>query len=784
MHFDHPWALLLLLPALAAAWRLRTALAWRAAIAATTLLAAAGPRLGPPTAAGLTRIYVLDASASAGGGVEALALAKLDARDLAGNDRAGVVVVGEVARVELPPGAPDALHRLAAFASRAGPHATRLGEGIEAAAALVPPGAAGEIVLISDGRDTSGGAALPASAAARRRGIAIRAVPCGSDRLADARVDRVEVPARVRAGERFEAVVVVSASAPLRVRVAVGDRSRELQLDPGVQARVAFPQDPATEALTWVAATVESLNAPDVLPANNRAEAPVLLDGRIPVLVLTPASPSPAATLLRADPRFSVVESAGLDDLALFAAVVLDSIPAEQLGDAGARRVAQFVADGGGLLALGGPDGLGAGGYGATPLDPVLPVDTSPQDALTLVVLLDASGSMNDDAAPGRTKLREAQEALRALARSARPGTTLAFAAFSGSARWIAPPSTDLAPLLRALESLDAGGATAILPALELASTALGAGRTHVVLVSDGATAERPDALAAAAARLSAAGATVTAVAGGADAKTATLEAIAPGRVVLMKDFTELQRTLREDLARLQGLTAAGTFDAGDGRVALQVNLCRARDGAEIAGSAGPHLLAATRPHGRGRAAVLATSPRADWVRDPGRWTSLLSDLARAVARPDAGGRLTLAVDGDDLVASWTPAGPSADPAVAAELTLPDGATRPLTLLRTARDRFTARTRHPAAGRFVLSAARTRAAAARPWPPEYAATGPRPDLLAPLAGPAAAPPPPAPAGHPLAPWLLVAAVALTVAAAAASLRSPAPPPKLAPVLPT
>ncbi|KAF0243138.1 MAG: hypothetical protein FD180_3568, partial [Planctomycetota bacterium] len=108
------------------------------------------------------------------------------------------------------------------------------------------------------------------------------------------------------------------------------------------------------------------------------------------------------------------------------------------------------------------------------------------------------------------------------------------------------------------------------------------------------------------------------------------------------------------------------------------------------------------------------------------------------------------------------PAVPGQDAAVEAELTLPDGLTRRVNLIRNGTNRFTVRLREPETGRFVLAAGTTRAAASRPWPAEYAAAGARPDLLALLeglaSGPAPAPVPP----RELAPWLLVLAVAFVL----------------------
>lgn len=764
MHFDTPLALLLALPALAAVAWLRRSLALRSLAALAVVLAAAGPRFGSPGDPPRCRVYVLDASASVGGPGEALSLAKADARDLGPADEVAVVWVAGRAVVELSPGPASRLQELTKSRSLPSSEATKLAEGIDLAGSIVPAGRRAEVVVISDGREVPrGSAGAVAAAGARRRGISVRAVPCGAARRADARVDRVEAPGRARAGERFDAVVTVSASFPTKARVLLGSASTEIGLEAGVPARVVFPQAPVTEALTWLVARVEALEFRDIAPANDVNEAPVLLDGALPVLVLAPEAGRTAERSLAADRRFSPECAAEPADLALYAAVVIDGASAEELGGPALQRIADFVRGGGGLVQLGGASGFGSGGYGDTPLDDASPFKAAPEDNFTLVVLLDASGSMNEEALPGRLKLSEARDALRSLVGAARDNTTFAFVAFNDAARWIHPPTSDRASLLRAIERLDAGGATRIAPALEKARDALGGGgKRHVVIVSDGQSPEDEKRLLETAEAVRATGATVSAIAEGADANVVLLEKIAGRKPYVMQNFTDLARLLREDLAAEQGLTAKGTF-ACEGLPDLrQVNVVKPKDDAETLLTAGGRPLAAIRPFGRGRAVAFASALDAEWVSDPARWGAEIAAMAARVARPDPGGRLTLTIDGDDLAAHWQPGAAADAPSAAAELTLPDGSSLPVTLVRSGASRFTARLHQPATGRFTLAAGPTRAAASRPWPAEYAAAGARPDLLALLEGPASGPPPvPAPPRE-LAPWLLVLAVALVL----------------------
>ena len=368
-----------------------------------------------------------------------------------------------------------------------------------------------------------------------------------------------------------------------------------------------------------------------------------------------------------------------------------------------------------------------------------------------MTVLVD---EINDDGALARSY---------ALVGAARDNTTFAFVAFAQQARWIHPPTTDRASLLRAIEKLDAGGPTLIAPALVKAKEAItGGGKRHVVLVSDGHSSEEAAGLVEKAEALRAAGASVSAIAEGADANGDLLERIAPGHFYKMKNLAELSKILREDLAREQGLTVKGEFACEGLPSVRQLNVVKPKDDAESLLVAGGRPLAAIRPFGRGRAAAFASALDPQWVADPARWGAEIAGLVARVARPDPGGRLTLAVDGDDLIADWQPPAPGEQAAVAAELTLPDGASLAVTLIRNGPTRFSARFRESVTGRFLLAAGPTRAAASRPWPAEFAAAGARPDLLALLEGPASGPSPEPTPPREFAPWLLVLAVALVL----------------------
>ncbi len=105
----------------------------------------------------------------------------------------------------------------------------------------------------------------------------------------------------------------------------------------------------------------------------------------------------------------------------------------------------------------------------------------------TLAICLDTSGSMNlRDVMP--TRAQAALAALRSFAAAVPSGTRIGVVAFAGTARIIAPPSTDRSKVFAALAAVPPpNGQTAIGDGLAAASATLPAsGPRGIVLVTDG----------------------------------------------------------------------------------------------------------------------------------------------------------------------------------------------------------------------------------------------------------------------------------------------------------
>ncbi|QDV06036.1 von Willebrand factor type A domain protein [Planctomycetes bacterium Poly30] len=197
-----------------------------------------------------------------------------------------------------------------------------------------------------------------------------------------------------------------------------------------------------------------------------------------------------AADLLGSDgpegPGASVESALASTDL-----VIVDDRPATALPARLQEAIVRAVQDDGvGLLMAGGEAAFGPGGYHDQPLEEILPVEFVQKEekrdpSTTLVVIIDTSGSM------GGNRVQLAKEVARLAIRRLLPHDKVGLVEFYGAKRWAVPiqPASNSIEIERALNRLDAGGGTVILPAIEEAYYGLKNVRTrykHVLILTDG----------------------------------------------------------------------------------------------------------------------------------------------------------------------------------------------------------------------------------------------------------------------------------------------------------
>lgn len=351
---------------------------------------------------------------------------------------------------------------------------SRVGEAIVAAAR---PDSS--LVLVSDGRVTSGRSLDAAAEVARGANATINVVavePSGVERAVSL------------AGPQKTSVGVQNA---FLVRVTgVGDgESRTLTVTVDGQpvvTRQVSGTDERFEFTHQFDATgdyrvVATLDGADVFAANDVVRLSVRVVER-PSILYVSRGDYPLRGLL--SDLYDVSESDAVPgNLDPYTAVVIQDVAAGDLGDVDALQ--RFVIDGNGLVVVGGDNAFENGDYERSTLSAMLPVqsgDAGGGDAATIVLLIDVSGSAS---AGMRIQKALALDVLDQLGDDQRVGVV----AFNDAAYRVSDPvplATSRPVIEDTIRRLQAGGGTNIGGGLVGAAQMLGDEGGSVILISDG----------------------------------------------------------------------------------------------------------------------------------------------------------------------------------------------------------------------------------------------------------------------------------------------------------
>ncbi len=206
---------------------------------------------------------------------------------------------------------------------------------LRAAAAAVPPGARGEVILATDGRH-DGAALAGATNDLAARGLPVRVLRFMAPTVSGPTILSLQHPVRTAPGEpfRLHAHVHADVARPARLVARCADRvlaERDVTLRAGEQAHgldLALPGEGV------VAFTVQLLDRDPAKAALAEAHAAALVDGPLRVLHLA-ADQSRAAALAAALRPFGIEQVAGdvqaamtADAYAGYASVLVDDVPA------------------------------------------------------------------------------------------------------------------------------------------------------------------------------------------------------------------------------------------------------------------------------------------------------------------------------------------------------------------------------------------------------------------------------------------------------------------------
>lgn len=359
----------------------------------------------------------------------------------------------------------------------------------------IPDEDRGCIIVVSDGRATDRRWG-PTVQSLIERGIPVHTCqldrPSGDVYPTDLAVDELLRPghsarARIRIAAHDTAAVVVRLRDGTNVIAEVGPEPC-----PG-ECTVGLDFEPPSTAFARLEVDVVVDQGGDSNPDNNTLARSVAVQDPHRVLYLGERMSSGAERLANlVGEGFDIIDvNATAEDVVGADLIVIDDRPAASLPEAWQDAIARAVVDeGAGLFYAGGQAAFGPGGYEGSKIAELLPVEFVQKEekrdpSTTLVVIIDTSGSM------GGNRVQLAKEVARLAMRRLLPHDKVGIVEFYGAKRWAAPiqPASNAIELQRALNRLDAGGGTVILPAIEEAFYGLQNVQTrykHVVILTDG----------------------------------------------------------------------------------------------------------------------------------------------------------------------------------------------------------------------------------------------------------------------------------------------------------
>ena len=508
----HPIWLLLLIPLIISlrVWKPPSPLLGilRLAMLSLILLAMCGLAVKLPSRAG-TVVVLADRSQSMPPDSEAKQKEAIDLIQgaMGNNVNLAVLSFGRDAAIEQSPQS----GKFAGFVNEVHGDASDLNGAIEKAMALIPRGAPGRLLMLSDGRwtgkDPSG---VAAQAAARSIALDYRSMQ--RDSTNDVAISHIDAPEVVTPGESFMLAVWVRAPVPSEVsfellrgnqRLAVGTR----QVPSGL-SRLIFRDKAIRPGTHQYTVRITGTDA-DPVPENNSAKILVGIEGPRPILHITTAADSGLARLLQAgglDIKTAPPAAYhwSLDELSGYSAVLVENVLADEIGLHGMENLAVWVKEAGaGFMMTGGKHAYGPGGYFRSPLEPIMPVSMELRQehrklSLAIVVAMDRSGSMSMTVGGGRTKMHLANLATVEVLDMLSPMDEFGVVAVDSSPHIIA----NLAQVEnqshvrgKILRIGSQGGGIFVYEALSAAAKMLlnaQSGTRHIILFADAADSEQP----------------------------------------------------------------------------------------------------------------------------------------------------------------------------------------------------------------------------------------------------------------------------------------------------
>jgi Mg-chelatase subunit ChlD len=483
-------------------------------------------------------------------------------------DRVAIITFGSIPQVERDLSR-DA--ELQDYTREILPDGSDLQAALLAALNRVDPDRPARMLVLSDG-EANGPTPLTAARRARELGVPIDYRTFERLRSGDAAIRGVSLPETVVPREPFQFTVEVTAPLDTQGTLQVfrdGELlSRRETTFPAGSSRWSFRdllEDPGLHAYE---ARLEL--AEDLLRENNLAAGVVRVEGGPRLLVLSSDGvPGRLVQALRAarltvDTAVAAQHPLTLDALDPYRAVLIENVPAAELGRVRMEELVRFVKDlGGGLLLTGGRRSFGVGGYFNSPLDEALPVSMEIREEhrktrVAIAIALDRSGSMAVPVQGNRTKMDLANLGAAECVQLLSASDSVAVIAVDSAPHVVQPLTAvsdpgSIAARVRRIES--EGGGIFVYEALIAAGNELlkaSQATKHIILFSDAADSEEPGAYQSLLSKFQTAGITVSVIGLGSksDVDASLLEDIArrgQGNILFTTDPEDLPRLFTED---------------------------------------------------------------------------------------------------------------------------------------------------------------------------------------------------------------------------------------------
>jgi Mg-chelatase subunit ChlD len=489
--------------------RRRISISARALLLLAIVLAIAGLRI-LSTSRDLALIFLVDVSASVAqdNRQEVLDFINKEIANAGPRDYIGVLAFAREPSVELAPTRKQALGdwRITDISSNPPRDYTDIAAALRLAAALVPEGASGRFVLISDGNENLESSSQEAELL-RSSGIEVYARALGTttergQSRGEVAVRDLEVPEKLAEGEAFDLRVTIDSTrdTDAALRVYRNDSlvtERRVHITASGENVFVLPQRVEQKGFYTYRAEVEAIGS-DAFVQNNSREAFGIVEGQPKTLYLYgDARPSPGIVRVLSEGNFAAdIRAAAAAPRALagfqnYDLVIFDNVPASALTTAQIKMVQSYVRDlAGGFVMIGGDQSFGPGGYYKTPIEETLPVSLDVRQkkhlpSLALALVIDKSGSM------AGSKMQLTQEAASATVDFLSDRDSVGVIAFDSQPYPVVSLTKveDKQAIIRQIESIQALGGTNMYPGLQLAHEWLQASDAqikHIIVLSDG----------------------------------------------------------------------------------------------------------------------------------------------------------------------------------------------------------------------------------------------------------------------------------------------------------